>query len=338
MPTEEPFCGYTLLKVGDYYKENINGYADITVCFIGSIFNLFNILVFTRKNMISPVNQIFTHIAFTDLAVLLAAIPGSFIQRIHSGGLVQEGWTFTQAIISVTCNDLITTFHLVSVFLTVQLTIWRYIAIAHPFEVRRWCHMKITCKVIITGYVMCVFLAIPTYLTREIASTSGNRKPIYTVNSTLFSLSFITYGILGALLPAIVLTVFGLKLLITLLARKSSTSFSNTENNMRSGKTKEVDRSIMILFTILALFLTAEFPRAIIYLLAMIYNVRVNAMNYQCYLSLIQIFNFICYINKSLPFLGYYTMSQQFRDTFKSLFNCSCSSQLESISNAENCR
>ncbi|XP_065203617.1 QRFP-like peptide receptor [Planococcus citri] len=328
--TEGSFCGTTLLTIGEYYsKINLSGYADIPICFIGVILNLFNILVFTRKNMISPVNLIFTHLALADLAVLLGAIPHTWIENIQHGGRKDEGWTYNEVLVHICCNDFIITFHLASVLLTVQLTVWKYIAVVHPLKERLWCNMTITRNVMTIDYVICVLLSIPLYFSRFVERNSTtdhiySYRIAHTQDRILFSLPRLIYGVLGALVPSIVLAVFSLRLIVTLLARKKyqeqSTPFRNIENNVRShNSTKQIDRSVMISLTVLILFLIAEFPRGILFFMAMIYDIKSSEMNYRCYNLLISIFLSIAYINTSVTFVAYYIMSQQFKLTFKTM-------------------
>ncbi|XP_065204518.1 G-protein coupled receptor dmsr-1-like [Planococcus citri] len=323
--TGEPFCGTTLLTIGEYYSSNISGYFNIPICVIGVILNLLNILVFTKENMISPVNLIFTRLAMADLAVLVASIPFTYIENILRDGRIKERWTYAEAVVYVCSNHFATTLHFISVFLTIQLAVWRYIAIAYPLKERQWCSMRITRKLMVIGYVVCFLLSIPIYFSRRIEHQVINYRVTYTTNSVLFLTSRIIFSVLGALLPSIVLTVVSLRLIIILFARKTHHGQSHLEHGNRR-RTEQLDRSIIILLAVLVLFLTAEFPRGMLFLSTVIFNVRKSDINYRCYTSLLSIFLSVVYMNTSITFFVYYTMSQQFRITFKSLYNRSTGS------------
>ncbi|XP_065204089.1 sex peptide receptor-related protein 2-like [Planococcus citri] len=218
---EETFCGATLLGIGNYYAKYISGYLDIPVCLIGMVLNAFNLLVFTRKNMLSPVHSIFANLAFVDFMVLLAGIPYSGILNLQRDGIVEKGWTYSGATVYMICEDIFTTFHLLSVFFTVQLAAWRYIAIAHPLKERIWCNMETTRNVMRCGYVVCISLSIPIYFSRHVEahahgddSNNGQESSYitsYTDDPILRKFSFMVYAVLGTILPSVALSVFSLR-------------------------------------------------------------------------------------------------------------------------------
>lgn len=61
--------------------------------------------------------------------------------------------------------------HTISIWLTVMLAVWRYIAVAYPQRNRIWCNMRTTLITIACAYVVCPFAAIPLYLASAIQPT-----------------------------------------------------------------------------------------------------------------------------------------------------------------------
>ncbi|ODM90490.1 hypothetical protein Ocin01_16192 [Orchesella cincta] len=51
------YCGAGLKAFGDAYR-GIHGYASLVVCLFGSIANILNLIVLTRREMINPTNAI----------------------------------------------------------------------------------------------------------------------------------------------------------------------------------------------------------------------------------------------------------------------------------------
>ncbi|XP_065204442.1 sex peptide receptor-related protein 2-like [Planococcus citri] len=340
MLTEEPYCGSTLPEFGKYFRENIHGFISTKICFIGAILNLLNLVVFTRKTMISPANLIFAHLAFVSSLVLLARIPLVWIKYVRYQHDHSQQRTYGWAVFTIYCDTFIVTFQFISAFLTVQLAAWRYIAVVHPLTERYWCNMKMTFKVIIVGYVMCcVLLGVPMHLSRNVKTININHTSIYIVdykrNSIAFPVAFIMYGFLGRILPAIVLAVLTIKLVVTLLTRKSNreqmTPSTIARNRIRNVKLKkQTNRSTTIMLTVVILFFIAEFPKGILSLLRAVYEfdgIFHTTAHQTCYTSLIQIFNTITDINLAITFIVYYILSEHFRFTFKSLFSCSNASR-----------
>ncbi|XP_065204439.1 G-protein coupled receptor dmsr-1-like [Planococcus citri] len=344
MPSEVPYCGITLPEFGELYRENMHGCISITICFIGSIFNLLNLLVFTRKAMISPVNLIFTHSALVDFLVLLARIPFVWMLYIQDQGDFGEKRTYIGTVFLICCDTFIVSFQFVSIFLTVHLATWRYIAVVHPFMERHWCNMKITRNVVIAGYIICCFsLGVPMLLSRSIQTTRMNQMNIYSFNyersRIMFKVAFIVYGPIGRLFPSIVLAGFTFRIVFTLLARKGNrerlTQSASVESDLHNLKLrKRTNRSTMILLMAVVLFFIAEFPRGILSVLRVIYEYDEKSEEIQgrCYASLVQIFTTLTDINLSITFIVYYILSQQFRLTFKLLLSIKIQFLIKKIS------
>ncbi|GLG93092.1 Sex peptide receptor [Gryllus bimaculatus] len=60
--------------------------------------------------------------------------------------------------------------HTVSIWLTVTLAVWRYIAVAHPQRNREWCSHKTTFVAIAAAYVLSPLLCVAHYLALTITS------------------------------------------------------------------------------------------------------------------------------------------------------------------------
>ncbi len=73
------------------------------------------------------------------------------------------GWT-TYILLHASVSQIL---HTISIFLTVILAVWRYIAIGYPQKNREWCNMNNTIWAIISSYVITPIISIPIYLTME---------------------------------------------------------------------------------------------------------------------------------------------------------------------------
>ncbi|XP_065209223.1 sex peptide receptor-like [Planococcus citri] len=330
MSTEEQFCGSTLLKIGEFYTTKINGYVDIPICIIGSVLNIFNILIFTRKNMISSPNFIFTHIAFVDLLLLIAFIPFTYICYILYGGYSHGRWSYGQAVFLMYCYEFILTFHSISVFLTIMLALWRYIALAHPFKETQWCNMETTRKVVAAGYTICILFSVPMYLSGVIIPNPPDDQMVTTYthmmkNDTILpKVYFVTAGLLHSFLPSVLLPVFIIRIIVILLAKKEDQRHLHPSLNPQISssnlkKNQQTDRSIMALITVLTLFLIIKVLDGILNLTYMIYG-SLNRSTKHCFYGPRSILLTATEIDMSITFVIYYTMSENFRDTFKGLF------------------
>ncbi|XP_065209909.1 sex peptide receptor-like [Planococcus citri] len=329
MLTNASSCEFVI----SYYYDNITGYVDVSLCFIGVILNVLNMLVFSRKNMASPANVIFTHLAIADLLILSASIPPSWLQFVHYEKHNYKNATYAKAVIHVCCMDLRTTLTFTSVYLTLMLAIWRYIAVAHPLKERDWCNMKTTRNSVIAGYIVGVLLSIPRYFSFGIEMySSESYYPDYKENSILRDISYLIRALLQRFLPSVVLLIFSIKLIATLLkkgpSKEQPASSSNAQNNARNLKIKQqTDRSIIITLIVVALYLIEQISKGLNHLRhGSILKPIYSKFNSKCLVQFEDAVDTLSYFNMSITFVVYYAMSRNFRTTFKSLFNSNITS------------
>ncbi|XP_065204079.1 sex peptide receptor-related protein 2-like [Planococcus citri] len=307
MTIDEPYCAGALTEIGEYYRNNVYKYVSIPICFAGVIFNLLNVLVFTRKTMISPPNLILAHLAFVDFLWLLAFIPQTWLHYV----LRESDFDCSQSyacVVLETCGDtFMVTFQFISAFLTVQLAAWRYIAVVHPLKEKHWCSRKITSNLVLASYILCVSLyPVSIYLSLHVTTSNENQTTTFYMeideqSPIHFSTVFAIQGLVFRLLPTILLTGITLKLVVHLLKRKyhqeQLTQSAIVRNSTKNSKMRQqTNRSTAILLTVVALYFIAEFPKGI---MAVLHGAYKRDSDYSCYYSLLEVFivNLIWYNN-----------------------------------------
>ena len=66
--------------------EPVHGYLAVTVCVLGTFFNMMNILVLTHKDMrTNPINLLLTGIAVADMMVMVEYIPFAVHMYLFQG-------------------------------------------------------------------------------------------------------------------------------------------------------------------------------------------------------------------------------------------------------------
>ncbi|XP_067642836.1 G-protein coupled receptor dmsr-1-like [Eurosta solidaginis] len=164
------YCGSGLDDFHTSYKI-WHGYISLIVCILGTIANTLNIIVLTRKEMRSPTNAILTGLAVADLAVMLEYIPYTTHDYILAQQLPREqrlsyAWACFIKFHSIYAQVL----HTISIWLTVTLAVWRYIAVSYPQKNIIWCGMRTTLFTILTAYIVCILVVSPSlYLVTSIA-------------------------------------------------------------------------------------------------------------------------------------------------------------------------
>lgn len=112
----------------DYYRP-IHGFAAPIICVLGIIANCLNIVVLTRKNMVSPTNVLLTGLAISDGLTMAAYFPYAILnyhvyKRPAIPPLGNAQYLMFFAIFSVIV-------HSISIWLTVSLAVFRYIFIRY---------------------------------------------------------------------------------------------------------------------------------------------------------------------------------------------------------------
>lgn len=124
-------------------------------------------------------------------------------------------------------------FHTISIWLTVTLAVWRYIAIAYPQHNSTWCSMTRTHSTIMAAFCCAVVLNIPNYLNFSISQLKHQGETLHMVGFSrlalahggfLKSINFWVYAVVLKLLPCAALTGLSLALIEELLraARRHS--------------------------------------------------------------------------------------------------------------------
>jgi len=255
----------------------IHGWASLLVCIFGSIANVLNIAVLTRPEMRSPTNIILTGLAMADLLVMIEYIPYAIHMHLYNRSR-RDMYSYGWSVFVLFHSNFGQVCHTISIYLTVALAVWRYIAVAHPQKNREWCNNKRTYLMVAFAYVSCPILCIPLYITTEVRPqvevldewgmsvnltkhrqqmVNGTSSAILdgTTNTTLYfvkltetarihavlkDINFWIYSVVIKLIPCVALTVLSIKLIMVLVETKRRRRNLTTANTViRMGNGKE---------------------------------------------------------------------------------------------------
>lgn len=127
-PPESSCGGESLENLAAIYAEHYHPYLSISVCVFGTVANILNIIVLTRKDMASaPINRILTALAMADMLLMIEYIP--FVYYYHLELLGKRDFPYYGAVFMLLHNHVTQILHTISVCLTLTLAVWRYLAI-----------------------------------------------------------------------------------------------------------------------------------------------------------------------------------------------------------------
>lgn len=125
---EDIDCGGRLKNVAEIYGKNYHPYLAIIVCLFGTIANILNIAVLTRKDMAcAPINRILTALAVAEMLVMIEYIPYAYYYYMVLPK--SREFPYPEAVYMLFHAHITQVLHTTSICLTLTLAIWRYLAI-----------------------------------------------------------------------------------------------------------------------------------------------------------------------------------------------------------------
>ncbi|KAJ8725698.1 hypothetical protein PYW08_003881 [Mythimna loreyi] len=217
----------------------VHGYIALLICLLGCAANSVNIAVLSRKEMTSSTNSILTGLAVADLLVMIDYIPlalhiyTDICAELNRNSYAWAVYVYFHSIFSQT-------FHTISIWLTITLAVWRFIAIKFPQKNRTLCNKKNTNIAIGVAYAVCPILCLPIYFAMKIReippalkdvqvnvtlndtdtvgniteSTERNYAIVMTDNNELLTAIFWIYSVFIKLIPCVVLSILSVLLIL----------------------------------------------------------------------------------------------------------------------------
>lgn len=222
----------------EFPLHTLYGYFSIVLCAAGVVTNLINIVVFSTKTMICPLNNIFLALAVCDSIVSFLYIPYLYKVYLES----ESGFPVTKCLCLPWMVYIYFFFfvyvwiHYTSIWLTVLASIWRYIAIAYPLKCQVWCSARRTHVATVATFVICLIhgITVPQIVGVETLHMSvdengylsdlptSKNTTFYTYvvaksmsESLLLNVQYVASSLLYRFLPSAILSAISIKLVIS---------------------------------------------------------------------------------------------------------------------------
>ncbi|ODM93246.1 Sex peptide receptor [Orchesella cincta] len=327
------YCGTSLKPFQKWYG-SFHSYTSLTICVLGVIANILNLIVFTRKSMRNPTNIILAGLALADLLKTLEYVPYAIYLTFPNSR------TYAWAVYVLFHSNFSQICHTASILLTVTLACWRYIMIANFGLGNTLCSRQRAKWAVGFSYMSSPLLCIPIYLSFSVKPSPLTRTkkaatyPEYVVNLSDLAdqkANFWFYSVVIKIIPCILLTVLSLCLIYSIIQAKKRKQILLASSQLirakfasaRTASTKSEhgpigsDLVTRMLLAVNLLFLMTEFPQGILGLVsAMLGDIFFKS----CYIPLSDVMDFMALLNSALNFILYYLMSSKFRETVRQLF------------------
>lgn len=120
-------CGGEIEHFSITYGKQYHPYVAISVCLFGTVANILNIAVLTRKDMAAtPINRILKALAVADMILMLEYIPYASYDFVY---VKKKEFPYPGAVYMLIHAHVTQILHTISICLTLTLAIWRYLAI-----------------------------------------------------------------------------------------------------------------------------------------------------------------------------------------------------------------
>lgn len=321
----------TKLQKFSYEYGKVHGYISVIVCLFGVVLNIANIVVLTRKNMITSTNVLLTWLAVADICKMLDYFPFAMHFYIFKDPKLSQfetkyyGWILFllfHANFSIVC-------HTVAIWLTITLAIFRFLYIWFPTRGTYYCSIFKAEVAVSLVYVSVIIICIPNYIMNNMANITqpGTGDIIFITDSRdggvfdyLNDINYYIQSFLGKLVPCFMLSILTILLVFAMhRAYRKRRALQNQGRREESDRHHEHNRTTLMLFAVVVLFLITELPQGILTLLI----ISDRRLQREIYNPLGDILDIVALCNNAINFVLYCSMSKQFRDTFVRIF-CQC--------------
>ncbi|XP_041348730.1 G-protein coupled receptor dmsr-1-like [Gigantopelta aegis] len=308
----------------------IHGHLSIFVCIFGIISNVLNIIVLTRKHMLSPTNFILTALAIADMLTMTTyPIMAIYINILTGPDCINKHHPREWMYFILFHNLFIVTCHNIAMWLTVSLAVFRYIFVCMPTRAMTLCtsdRAKLTVAIVVVGTII---ICTPNYVMYQVVDYNANTNLTYCyiIADSNFALDHPQYtqftkwlyGVVIKILPCILLTFLSALLISAMQQARRRRVRLLSSSNRASGhdhQSSEHNRTTMMLVMVVLFFVITELPQGIV---ALIGGISDHFWN-NVYVHLGDFMDILVLVNSAVNFILYCIMSQQFRSAFRNLF------------------
>ncbi|KAH3778655.1 FMRFamide receptor-like [Dreissena polymorpha] len=299
-------------------RDLIYNHLGPSVCIFGMLTNIINLIVLTNNDLPESPYTYLTGLATVDFGALLL----SFVYMKFSKDVFSYEWRFFDAYIFIGLVNICTTS---SIWITVQLTVERYLFVRHPLWAKDMCdRASAKVKILITIGSSAVF-NIPRFLCFK---PMLHEPKGWLLGSTEFRTSKIFLGInwvysIGIhFLPLAILSCANIYLVFAVHQAGQQRQKLQIRNNREAAWQREQRRLTITLISIVFLFIICIIPsafsdRPIAYALFGGSKSETEFVASSVYYSIQYIANFLVWVELSLNFVLYCAFNEKFRRVMK---------------------
>ena len=284
------------------------------IALVGIIGNTLTILVLWRREMKSTTIYFLRTLVITDMGIIVGGLLGLSIIAITQSNPAM--WRFNDVVyphIFTATNYMVMTLQMINVWVTVAVTVERYIAICLPFRSVRLLKKRNAFIIISIVIVVSLLYNVPRCFAYEIASGPCEHGTCYSVISSEFGkTSFFTdtysiwlYLFLIYIFPFVILSVLNVLLIIELMNMRTRRLITNERESSETNMA-------VVLVLIVVVFIICQTPGL---LSQFQFFDTLTLLKFMC------ISNTLFILNSSVNFLIYTAVGKKFRKVLLKTFH-----------------
>ena len=296
------------------------------LCIIGCLGNIINLVVLMKGsvrmrkadgNQNSGTTLGLALLAVSDLLFCVANCPRAVSNLSGSAALFQR--KDFRLYYQVYGTGVVTTFLMISTWLTVAMAMLRYMGICHSLSMRRLDNTSLSRIVYVSTVIFSVLLNLPSFGQFKITEFDG----LYLIDLGPFSQSFgkgIVFlwvrTIFGVFIPAVLLCFCNISLVIAL----HRSAKMRRECYVQKSTNRHSNRITRMLIILVVLFVCLVFPSELMDFFQEV--IKTDSSKTSLFIVARSIANVLQVMNFACNFLLYFVLSVHFRNTAKELFTC----------------
>jgi hypothetical protein len=312
-PTPSPLLLKIKLNVRQFALVIITNLISHSFIVIGILGNIITIIVLIQPRMRSSINYLLIGLAVSDLLLLVAAILSFGLTAIypHSGKMMTYYFN-VRPFLTLFVFPLSLIAQMGSIYLTMFVSLERYIAIRFPLKARGWCTKSHAKQCLIAITIFAIVYNLPKFF--EVGLTEGEDKEhgtFYCLRASnlrrngLYISTYIhwMYLIFMNLIPLTAITFFNVEIFLR-VRQVNKNRYKLTQREMQDIKLTSM------LFCVVVVFLVCNFPAVLINILESFFqNIEIDD-------RLLKLSNFLVALSSSVNFIIYVVLVKKFRLVF----------------------
>ncbi len=296
------------------------------ISFIGIVGNIFNLLVLTRRRMLSSMDRLeksatygLVALALSDMLFCIIVFPHTFINKGEMKMKYSKGYVLYYKLYGITVVNLCV---MVSTWLIVTMSINRYIVVVYPLHARSVLSAFRTAFTIIAVYLLSILFTLPHFMHYKVATCRDHNGKTFHELRTIFSLPVKKrilfymkwmWPVIADFIPIAILGVCNTRLIWEL--RRATCARKRSAYGQRVQETSHKVNLTLIVIVLMMLFLVS--PAEVLR-----YINPYKSWGRAGYV-VASATNVLQTINFAFDFVLYCILNPCFRQTFKSMF-CRC--------------